>query len=433
MKVLAITNLFPSASNPTRGAFNLQAFQALGKHVELRVVVPTPWKERIRDPRALVAVPTEVHSGLWCHYPTFWNTPKIAAGFQHRLMEASLLRTVTRLRETFPFEAVISAWAYPDGAAGARIAESYGLSSVTLVLGSDINTLAERSDVRRSVAAGLRCSGRIVAVSHALADRVASLGIDASRIRVQHNGVDGERFAPRSARAARLTLGLDSDQEFVVCVGNLAPEKGQDVLIRALARISAERRPHAYLVGDGTTRGSLEQLAHNLGVGASVHFTGRRPHDEIPLWINAARALCLPSRREGCPNVVLEALASGRPVVATSVGGVPEILQPDCGICVEPNHSEALGEAILRVLDRQYDEALLRRSVPCLSWEAFGRSLVSDLESLDAGCGVTASGSTHPHLASGGIERGRTPQSFGKSSCSQATHSASSLGAVSET
>jgi glycosyltransferase involved in cell wall biosynthesis len=99
-----------------------------------------------------------------------------------------------------------------------------------------------------------------------------------------------------------------------------------------------------------------------------------RLHDEVPSWISACDVLCLPSRREGCPNVVLEALASGRPVVASRVGGVPEILSPESGVIVDPENPAALAQGISAALDRGWDPRSLRDCVECLSWDDVGRS-----------------------------------------------------------
>ncbi len=115
----------------------------------------------------------------------------------------------------------------------------------------------------------------------------------------------------------------------LLCIARLVPEKGVSVLLHALARLrSMGLRFELELVGDGPMRGALEELARGLGLDAVVHFVGWKAGDEVRQEIRAARALVLPSLAEGLPVVIMEALALGRPVVASCVGGIPELVQP---------------------------------------------------------------------------------------------------------
>jgi glycosyltransferase involved in cell wall biosynthesis len=211
---------------------------------------------------------------------------------------------------------------------------------------------------------------------------VTELGIPRERIRVQHNGVDGERFRIRDRSAARQRLGVAEDRQLVTFVGNLVPEKGVDVLIDAMGALegAGTENLELALVGAGGMAEALRQRAGALGIGPRVRFCGRRPHEEIADWITAADLFCLPSLREGCPNVVLEALASGRPVVASRVGGVPELIREETGVLVPARDAPALAEGIRTALSRTWDPGVLRGSVPYLSWDQFGRTLYQTLE-----------------------------------------------------
>ena len=115
----------------------------------------------------------------------------------------------------------------------------------------------------------------------------------------------------------------------LLCIARLVPEKGVSVLLHALARLrSMGMRFELDLVGDGPMRGALEELARGLGLEAAVHFVGWKSGREVRQWIDRARALVLPSLAEGLPVVIMEALAMGRPVVASCVGGIPELVEP---------------------------------------------------------------------------------------------------------
>ena len=115
-------------------------------------------------------------------------------------------------------------------------------------------------------------------------------------------------------------------------------------MLEAVTRLDHDFRSSldVIFVGDGKLGIELRSRVQQLGLNDTIQFAGRRPPDEVPSWMAAADLLCLPSRREGCPNVVLEALACGRPVVASNVGGVPELLSEQNGIVVPPDNPDRL-------------------------------------------------------------------------------------------
>jgi teichuronic acid biosynthesis glycosyltransferase TuaC len=123
-----------------------------------------------------------------------------------------------------------------------------------------------------------------------------------------------------------------------------------------------------YVIGEGSERAAAEQRAGRLGLASDILFLGSRTHGEIAEWLGSAHLLCLPSLREGCPNVVLEALSSGRPVVASAVGGVPTLVDATSGALVRPADPSGLARAIDDVLGREWDAAALRAKVATRSW-----------------------------------------------------------------
>jgi glycosyltransferase involved in cell wall biosynthesis len=134
----------------------------------------------------------------------------------------------------------------------------------------------------------------------------------------------------------------------IFAAGSLEHRKGIDILLHALARLK-DPVPMTVVAGDGPLRPILESLAAELGIAASVHFLGFRP--DLPRIMAAADLFVLSSRWEGCPMVVLEAMALGRPIVATAVGGVPELLvDGESGRLVPPESPEALSQAIQEIL-----------------------------------------------------------------------------------
>ncbi|MFN3649700.1 MAG: glycosyltransferase family 4 protein [Armatimonadota bacterium] len=381
MRALVLTNLFPSRQRPTRGTFNLNGFDALARRCDLRLLAPVPWWERLRQPSALVRPPEEEWTGIRAAFPTYWTAPRVGRVLHAQGMYRSLRSQVKRLQREIGFDAILAAWAYPDGVAAAHLARELGLPLVTMVLGSDANEFLQHPGLRKQIRWGLGQAQRTIVVSRALDRRIRQLGIPGERIIVQHNGVDGERFRISSREHARGRLDLDPEARLVTYVGNLVPEKGPDVLVEAAGALAAAGKPvpQIALVGDGPLRPSLEARVRELGLESRVRFHGRQPYEQIPTWISAGDLLCLPSRREGCPNVVLEALASGRPVVASMVGGVPELLSRGNGLLVPADRPKVLAAALTDVLSRPWDPEALRATVPCLSWDCFADTLYTAL------------------------------------------------------
>jgi glycosyltransferase involved in cell wall biosynthesis len=218
---------------------------------------------------------------------------------------------------------------------------------VLSVRGSDIH-LVERGLMARLHRQIYAWMDIVVAVSEDIAHKLEGMGVPREKIRVVANGVD-QRFRPGDRRQARLRLALPPEDFIVLFVGMLVPIKGLDVLIEALAKIEGAK-PVVLLVGDGPLRSDLERQAADRGLVDHLRLVGRQSSEEIPIWMAAADVLVLPSRSEGRPNVVLEAQACGLPVVATAVGGTPELVRDGkTGLLVESDDAQALAQAIERL------------------------------------------------------------------------------------
>lgn len=379
MKVLVFSRIFPSRHEPSRGIYNFHRFKALAEFCDIRVVAPVPfWTRGARAGSGAAAD----YQGISVAYPAYWSLPRVAPQLHARALYVSARSHVRRLHKTFPFDVVLGAFAYPDLAAAAHLARDYDCPLVGLVMGSDINALARKDELREQISAALAQASSVIALSAGLKDGVVELGVPAGRVIVQNNSVDGTRFDIRDRTASRRELGLDT-RHLVCFIGNLVQEKGPDVLVEALAHLDKSIRPSlkVIFVGDGDLKDSLRCRAQQLDLANVVEFAGRRPPIEIPAWMSAADVLCLPSRREGCPNVVLEALASGRPVVASSVGGVLDLITDRNGIRVPPDDPVQLGRAIGRALQRTWPPEDLRKSVASLTWSDMGRAVHHVLDS----------------------------------------------------
>ncbi len=188
---------------------------------------------------------------------------------------------------------------------------------------------------------------RVIAVSANVRDFYTThVGLPAEKLVTIYNGVELPPEPLPSRREARTELGLPLDGPVIGAVSRLDPVKGVDVLLRAFASIEGA---HLAIIGDGPERTALEALAEHLGVADRIHWAGHRCN--VLRLLPALDLFVQPSLHEGLPNAVLEAMAAGLPVVATAVGGTPEVVVGGItGLLVPPNDTNALAEAIATLL-----------------------------------------------------------------------------------
>ena len=269
---------------------------------------------------------------------------------------------------------------------GALIARSVHAPLVTTVQGSDINYGIDRSVGNRfrrwATLFGLRSSAAIVGVSPSICRKVVETGIPNSRVTQIPNGFDVSKFYPMSRADSRQKLGLPLDKKIVLYVGNLVPVKGVDILIDAFDRIrSVDDGPVLYCVGDGSEAPLLKSRIKERNLEKNVFLLGRRPHDEIPLWMNACDLFVLASRNEGWPTVLSEVLACGKPVVGTNVGSIPDIMRHEfLGEVVPTEDPVALSNGIQRVLNYPDDSAKIRSYASQYTWDHISSSILKTYE-----------------------------------------------------
>jgi len=191
---------------------------------------------------------------------------------------------------------------------------------------------------------------RIIAVSRGTAEFVIEReGIPREKVVVIPNGVDLERFRPGDRATARTHLGIASDAFVVACVGRLHPQKGHRYLFDAI-NATRSRIPGLLCVmaGDGPLRSALHAAVQGQGLGAVCRFLGVK--DPIQPVYDAADVTVLPSLYEGMPNVILEAMAMGCPVIASAVEGSVDLVEPGvAGLLVRPADAPALGSALIEL------------------------------------------------------------------------------------
>jgi teichuronic acid biosynthesis glycosyltransferase TuaC len=386
MRVLAITKIFPNSLEPLSSPFNRQQFAALAELCDLTVIEAIPWFPLARltgkPQRAamLAELPRrETVAGIETVYMRQLYIPMIGTPVALPLYVASLAPYRALVRD---HDVVLGTWAYPDGCAATVVARALDKPVVVKVHGSDVNVVAKMPSARAVMKRVLPRVTAIASVSRALSDElVDGIGVAREKIRLVPNGVDTSLFFPRDRAAMRASLGLPADRPLILFVGRLEPQKGVEELLLAFEEVLASR-PDAMLalVGAGPLKDRVAALQSKWRDGA-LHVPGPRPLAEIAEWMGASDLFTLPSWNEGTPNVVLEALASGRPAVGTRVGGIPDVLaSPDAGILVPVRDASSLARALLEGLARRWDQAKVLAAGPC-SWKESARQLFDVLES----------------------------------------------------
>ncbi|MDZ3823462.1 MAG: glycosyltransferase family 4 protein [Pseudoxanthomonas sp.] len=366
MRILVLSNLFPSAWDPLRASFNRQQFDRLGARHEVEVLVPVDFRQHRRPPAGAPPALAHARAGTF----TFWYPPRIGRSLHALAWCASLWSQRRRWLRQGGFDLLLASWAFPDAVGTAWLARRLGLPYAVKVHGSDLNVLAGYRLRRWQIARSLRGAGAVLAVSRALAGRAVELGAAPAGVHVLYNGVDGALFRPGDRAAARRALGLPVEGRLLLFVGNLKPEKG---CIDALAALPTVRDRHPgtriAFVGEGPARARLQASAAGSGLADAVLLAGARGHAELPAWMQAADLLVLPSHNEGVPNVVLEAMSCGLPVVATAVGGIPEVLPPLAGLLVPPRDPAALAATLDQALARPWNGAAIRGHAAGFDWD----------------------------------------------------------------
>lgn len=369
LRVALVTPMLPVPHDPTRGRYIHEIARALSKVASVRVFFQTS-----RYPRWPGAAP---RSYLYAEVGADYRLEGIdVEAFEYpalpilsRALNGWVCSRVLGPRvEAFAPDLVLAYWVYPDGDAALRVARRLGLPCIVGALGSDIHLRSGLNGwlTRRTI----RRVDALLTVSEAMRrTAIDEFGADARRVHTIVNGFDTTVFRAGDRAEARRALAIAPDAELVVYVGRFVQGKGLAELLDAFARL-APRRPRLRLalIGDGVWAPQLRARVHDSGLGARIELPGGMGPAEVARWLRASDLLTLPSWSEGYPNVVVEALACGRPVVATDVGGTREIVGADNGILVSPKNVDSLVTGLEQALDRPWDSAAISAAM-LRSWD----------------------------------------------------------------
>lgn len=393
INVLALSSLFPNSAEPSYGVFVLNRLRAVRGRCNVRVVAPIPvYPVLNRFGRGLSR---DSHIGqrerrgdMDVDHPRFVVLPKIFKWLDALSYLVSALRIVRRIetKEGFSADVIDVHWTYPDLVTGYWLARSRGKKLIATVRGREAFYPGALSLRRLLIGYCLRRADAVVALSEELKGLTVAVGVRPERVRTILNGVDGANFTRADAAASRARLGIAPGKKVLLSVGALIERKGHHELVRALKALGRASEVDLYIIGapgpEGDASGMLRRLISDSGL-RNVHLVGKVDHHALADWYRAADVFCLATSGEGCPNVVLEALACGTPVVATDVGAIREVIADGVnGFVVTRGETDMLAAAIGRALETAWDRAHIAEVMRGKGWEQCADQVVQLYQSV---------------------------------------------------
>lgn len=362
--VLIVTHLFPSDNRDIRGPWVAEQADALFDLANIRVLCCSQTAANRSEVRPS-GVPV-----------TFRSTSTLFGRGRLGLLASSVRydRALASYLRSNPSVSVVHAhFGIPDAIVAYREAEHVGLPLVVTLHGDDaFRVLPRRDPIGGAIRHAVAGAHTVICVSSAMAAAVRA-ALPAVEPLVIPNGFDDTLF--RLANTPR-DLGL-------LFVGMLVPVKNLDLLLRSYAQVSDRIGLPLTLAGDGPLRPALESRAAELGISGLVHFVGAQSREDVAALMRRADALVLPSKSEGWPLVVAEALACGTPVVASRVGGIPEIVGSDAGgILVTPGDETELAASLIEIVERPRDPGHVAASSNARPWSVQARRIAAVYEGI---------------------------------------------------
>jgi len=366
LKLLFVSNLFPDTAEPYRGLDNVTFLHHLADRWDIRALAvrptlrPRSWQPRPQDAKfapRYVATP---------------YIPKIGSRWNHRLMARALRGPIREMRRQFAFDVVLSSWIFPDSCAVAELSQELDFPFAAIAQGSDVHQYLQMPARREIITRLLPRASAIITRSGELTRLLADAGLPRERLHPVYNGVDLDLFQPGDKAAARRELGLPVNAPIILFVGNFYGIKNPLIPPTALANLSTvsfKTPPVLVMVGGGNMEPQVRHLIERLSIKDRVLFAGRTDAAGVARYMQAADALCLPSQNEGVPNVILEAFACGLPVIASRVGGIPEVHPgDDFGRLVSPAEPATFAAAFQEVLLAPPPAERMRNHALQFSW-----------------------------------------------------------------
>ncbi|MDH5571750.1 MAG: glycosyltransferase [Gammaproteobacteria bacterium] len=371
--ILIYTQQYPEDELSNDGIFTQQLAIELHKLINLVVVKPiaiNPFQYFLnkltgQDIKHVIIKGVDQYNIQYLHIPFVFR-------YIQPLMQYIFLKShIKTIIDKHRIDLINAHFLFPDGVAGSLFKDKFNSRLILTALGSDINVFCKKQVYLKSIKKSLSLADNVVFVSRQLKKTLQDVLDNDVDYKVINNGIDkGMFFYDHIKRQiCKDKLGF-SDEFHILFVGRLHAIKGIYYLLLAFNSLRKEVRHKLklHLVGDGGQYKSIMQFIdeHNLQHDVVLH--GAVNHEYINTYMLACDLFCLPSLNEGQPNVLIEALACGLPVVATNVGGIPDLINDENGLLVEPGDEKMLEFALKKVLAIHYDRKLISENLPVKDW-----------------------------------------------------------------
>lgn len=373
MKILTFSTLYPNSLSPRHGIFvetRLRHLLSDFESISAKVVAPVPWfpfrSERFGSYSKFARIPkSETHNGLDVLHPRYLQLPKIGMTSAPRLLALACLPVLKKIIDDgFDFDLIDAHYYFPDGVAASYLGKSLNKPVVVTARGTDINLIPDFATPRRMILRTANDIAASIVVSQGLKEQMVALGVLPEKIHVLRNGVDANRFKPVNREKVKRQLGWK--HKTLISVGNLVDLKGHHLVIDAMRELSEFR---LVIIGSGQEEQNLRQRCQAATVADRVEFISNIPQEKLRNYYGAADALILASSREGWPNVLLESMACGTPVIATKVGGTSEIVQSrNAGVLLRDRSPAAIAEGVVDLFSNYPEHTSTRHYAEQFDW-----------------------------------------------------------------
>ena len=378
MRVCFLTHMFPNSISPFSVPFMQERANALARLVNIVVIAPVPFFPIVKNNLPLAQ---EYLDSITVYHPRYLTLPSIL--WSIRWYPYLLTFKAFEERKEFECDILHIEWIYPDAFAVVNFARKKGIKTIGVVHGNEAIEYFGPLKRRKKYSETFARLDHIIVVSEDLKLKlIKKYSVEPQKISVIVNGVDVKKFPLMEKKWARQQLKIPVDRTIGVCVARLSEEKDLHILIQVAARLKQES-PMIYIVGEGPLRKKLEALVESLEIQDKIKLVGAVAHDDVATWLNAADFFYLPSQREGCPVVVHEALACGVPVIATSVGAIPDLIRDDrYGLLCEPDSVSAFADIMKEAMSMKWDRNTISAYGRQFTWDKMAKETVKIYKSI---------------------------------------------------
>ena len=371
MRIGVVTPLFPTSEEPYRGAAIWNTLRALKAYADISVYCVHPRYPPFVRPRSFryqaqsadtfqYGLPAQMVSYFAVPWATrMWNTHSIRPSLKFGL-KSGLKSTSSGAS----LDLLLCYWIGPESCAAVRLGQELGVPVVLGARGTDLAKRSKNLVVRKQVCRAIQQAEAVLCVSRDLARKPRPWALSAIAFSpFQTAWIELFLIATAPMQPASASE-FPPECRLAVFVGWLSELKGVSQLVQALSMVN-QRDPGRWrlaVIGEGYLRNAVSRQVAQLGLTGQVFLLGPKRQAEVADWLKAADVLCLPSETEGCPNVVLEALSVGTPVLATAVGGIPELVNDDCSILIHTREPEEIAQGLRSIAARTWDRPAIART-----------------------------------------------------------------------